>query len=213
MQSDSYKILFGNFNITSGTKTSSSYTLTDTVGQTAAGEFNSTGYTVKAGFQYIYTLYDFSFSISDITIDFDTLTPGTPKTATNILTISAPGTGYSITTLENHPLQTANNDQISDTTCDDSSCSESSASPWTLATTYGFGFNISGNDVPLDFVDTTYFRQFADDSSGETPQVIMSSTQAGQNRTATVTYKVNIAGNQTAGDYSNYLTFIATPSY
>ena len=214
MKSESYKIIFGNFNITSGTKSSSSYTLTDTVGQTAAGEFDSTGYIVKAGFQYLYALYDFSFSISDLTIDFGSLTPGTPATATNVLTVSAPGAGYAISVFENHPLKNVDGDEISDTTCDDGSCSESSASPWTLSSVYGFGFNLSGDDVASDFVDGTYFRQFANfEAGGESPQVIMSSSQAGKNRQATVTYKVNISGSQAAGNYSNYLVFVATPSY
>ena len=213
MSSESYKIIFGNFNITAGTKTSSSYTLTDTVGQTAAGEFNSSGYTVKAGFQYLYALYDFSFSISDLSIDFGSLTPGTPATATNVLTVSAPGVGYAVSVFENHPLESENGDQIPDTTCDDGSCTEAQAAPWTLNTTYGFGFNLSGDDVASDFVNGNYFRQFANQAGGESPQVIMSSSQAGKNRQATVTYKVNIGGDQAAGDYSNYLVFVATPSY
>ncbi len=213
MSSESYKIIFGNFNMTAGKKSSSSYTVTDTVGQTAAGEFNSNGYTVKAGFQYLYALYDFSFQISDLTIDFGSLVPGTPVTATNVLTVSAPGNGYAVSVFENHPLENANGDQIPDTICDDGNCTEAQAAVWSLNTTYGFGFNLSGDDVASDFVDGSYFRQFADQSEGETPQVIMSSSQAGKNRQATVTYKVNISGDQAAGNYSNYLVFVATPSY
>ncbi len=213
MSSDSYKIIFGNFNMTAGKKSSSSYTVTDTVGQTAAGEFNANGYTVKAGFQYLYALYDFSFRISDLTIDFGSLTPGTPATATNVLTVSAPGAGYAVSVFENHPLENENEDQIPDTTCDNGGCTESQAEIWSSNTTYGFGFNLSGDDVASDFVDGSYFRQFANLAGGETPQVIMSSSQAGKNRQATVTYKVNISGDQAAGNYSNYLVFVATPSY
>jgi len=213
MSSESYKIIFGNFNITAGKKSSSSYTLTDTVGQTAAGEFDSSGYIVKAGFQYLYALYDFSFQISDLTIDFGTLVPGAPVTATNVLTVSAPGAGYAVSVFENHPLENGDGNQIPDTTCDDGSCTEAQAAPWTLTTTHGFGFNLSGDDVASDFVDGSYFRQFANLAGGESPQVIMSSSQAGKNRQATVTYKVNISGDQAAGEYSNNLVFIATPSY
>ncbi|PIW08732.1 hypothetical protein COW38_00110, partial [Candidatus Collierbacteria bacterium CG17_big_fil_post_rev_8_21_14_2_50_45_7] len=73
LDSPNYKIRLGNFNMTSGTKSSASYNLTDTVGQIAAEFFTGSGYHVKAGFQYIYTLYDFSFSLSSLAIDLGTL--------------------------------------------------------------------------------------------------------------------------------------------
>ena len=66
MSSDSYQIRFGNFNVTSGTKTSPSYSLTDTVGQTAAGPFSSPSYQAKAGFQYIYPFFRFPSLIADL---------------------------------------------------------------------------------------------------------------------------------------------------
>ena len=62
--STSYHIDWGNFNMTSGKKTSTNYQLTDTVGQNAPGKFTSNGYTVKSGFQYIYdSMEKFSFAI------------------------------------------------------------------------------------------------------------------------------------------------------
>lgn len=213
LKSDNYTIRFGNFNITSGTKTSASYSLTDTVGQTAAGEFNSAGYTVKAGFQYIYTLFPFSFVISDLTIDFGTLTPSTFTTDTNTLTISAPGQGYTVTALEDHPLERSGSDQIPDTTCDGGTCTQTTAAVWTSTSIYGFGFNMSGNDIPGDFTNSTYFRQFADAESAESPATVMSSNSAGQARVATVTYKINSSASQAAGNYSNIINYVATPTF
>lgn len=213
LKSDNYIIRFGNFNITSGTKTSASYSLTDTVGQTAAGEFSSAGYTVKAGFQYIYTLFPFAFTISSLAIDFGALTPSTFSTNTNTLTIDAPGQGYSITALEDHPLERSGTDQIPDTTCDGGACTQSAAAVWTNTSIYGFGFNMSGNDIPGDFTNSTYFRQFADNSAAESPSIVMSSNASGKARLATVTYKVNISSTQTAGDYSNIINYVATPTY
>ena len=64
LDSDNYTIQMGNINMTSGRKSSSSYTLTDTVGQTFQGQFDSNGYVLLAGFQYIHSLTTFSFSIS-----------------------------------------------------------------------------------------------------------------------------------------------------
>ena len=72
---------------------------------------------------------------------------------------------------------------------------------------------MSGNDVPAAFVDSTYFKQFADASQSETAQIVMSSANVDTNRLATVTYKINVSPTQTAGDYENALTFIATPTY
>lgn len=54
MSSDSYYLQFGTFNMTSGTKTSGSYQVTDTVGQTGPGFYGGSGQDVKSGFQYIY---------------------------------------------------------------------------------------------------------------------------------------------------------------
>lgn len=219
MESVNYRIRFGNFNITSGTKTSGNYTLTDTVGQTAAQEFTGAGYTVKAGFQYIYALYDFTFTISDLSIDFGSLTPNTFSTQTNQLTISAPGSsGYSIRTHEDHRLQNAGGSFIADTSCD-SACTHTSAATWTNTANVGFGFNIQGDDAPsiadvaADFSTANHYRQFADVSLGDSPALIMSSTTAARSRSATVTYKVNISGSQASGDYENIIIYTATPGY
>ena len=65
MSSADYMIQFGNINMTSGTKTGGPYKITDTVGQTAPGRYGTTGYLVRAGFQYIYTIGTFSFSLSN----------------------------------------------------------------------------------------------------------------------------------------------------
>lgn len=215
MESGSYKIRWPNLNMTSGSKSSTNYNILDTVGQTAPGEYDSAGYKVKAGFPYIKTIIPFSFTISDLSMDFGALTPGSFSTQTNSLAVSSGGAGgYSVIALENSPLTAqAGSATIPDTTCNSGACSEITAGVWNDTAKYGFGYNLSGNDVPAAFVDSTYFKQFADASLSETGQVVMSSNNVGKSRTATVTYKVNIAATQTAGDYENAITFIATPTY
>lgn len=204
----------GNFNITSGFKSSASYNLTDTVGQTAAEFFSSSGYYVKAGFQYIYTLFDFSFSISSLAVNLGTLTPNTFSTGSHTLTVSAPGQGYSVTAYEVAPLtRLGGSDVIPDTTCDSGPCTESSATVWTNPGNNGFGYNSSGNDVASDFIDTTYFRPFPDFSLSEPPATVMLSSQAGTNRLATITYKVSPSGSQAGGNYATQIVYIATPVY
>jgi hypothetical protein len=213
MDSTNYKIRLGNFNMTSGTKSSASYNLTDTVGQIAAEFFSSSGYHVKAGFQYIYTLYDFSFAISTLAIDLGTLATNTFSTGSHTLTVTAPGNGYSVSAFETSKLMNSNGDTIPDTTCDAGTCTETAAEVWTTATNNGFGFNMTGNDISTDFVGSTYFRPFPDASLGEVPATIMTTSAAGKNRLATVNYKASRGATQAAGTYSTSIVFIATPVY
>ena len=202
--------------MTSGRKTSANYTLTDTVGQNAPGQYNTAGYVLKAGFQYIYDKnIPLSFEISNLDLNFGTLTPNIGSTVTNTLTISTPtGHGYDILAIANHPLKTlGNNATIPDTKCDSSSCSESASGIWTNNSTYGFGFNANGNGTSSYFTNSTYFRQFADNSTGETAKIFMSEPNRVENHSAVITYKVNISPNQASGTYENSINFIAVPKY
>lgn len=214
IESPNYRIVFPNLNSGAGVPTSTNYNLNTTIGQTGPGEYSSTGYKVKAGFQYINSIIPFSFSISDIQKNFGTLTPDTPSTTTSTIIVSAGGAGgYSVKASENNPLKTADSvNSIIDTLCD-TTCSETAAASWTSTTKYGFGFNMNGNDVPADFTTTDYFRQFADKSTAEADATIMSSANVGSSRTATITYKVNISDVQPAGIYRNIIKFTAIPSY
>lgn len=217
MSSSDYKLQWTNLNMTSGSKSSDNYQILDTVGQTAPGEYASSGYYVKAGFPYIKTIIPFSFTISDLSIDFGTLTPEVfpSPPPTNTLTVSSGGAGgYSVTASEDHPLKMQTSAiTIADTTCNSGTCSQSSAGVWNNTSKYGFGYNMSGNDVPAAFADNTYFKQFSDASQSEAAEVVMSSVNVGKSRLATVTYQVNIGPAQAAGDYENSITFIATPGY
>lgn len=224
--SPSFHIDWGNFNMTSGKKNSSNYQITDTVGQNAPGQFNSEGFVVKSGFQYIYdSMYRFSFTISKLNINFGTITPGIGSTDTNIITITSPGlSGYQILVSQNHPLQINASKKIPNTRCDNSTCTSELSSLWVNNSTYGFGFNAIGiNESGVTtnigtssyFTNNTFFRPFADKSAlpQETSAIIMSEDGPVQKHSARITYKVNIASNQTAGNYQNAITFIAVPKY
>lgn len=214
MESDNYRIQFPNFNSGAGIPSSTNYKLDSTLGQGAPGLYSSAGYLVRAGFQYIHSIIPFSFSVSDIQINFGTLMPNTPATDSSTLIVSAGGAGgYSVKASENNPLKISDGaSAIPDTLCD-STCSETAAAVWSSSTKYGFGFNMNGNDVPTDFTDATYFRQFADESSAESKATIMTSVNVGTTRTATITYKINISNTQPAGTYQNIIKFTAIPSY
>ena len=214
--STNFHIDFGNFNMTGGKKTSSTYTLTDSVGQNAPGQYDSAGFTVKAGFQYIYeNSIPFSFQISNLDLNFGNLVPNVGSTLTNTLTISTPTAhGYDILSIANNPLKTIGGGiTIPDTKCDSSSCSESVSDVWTNNSTYGFGFNANGDGTSSFFANSTYFRQFANNSAGETAKILMSESSPVEDHIATITYKVNISPAQTAGTYQNSINFIAVPKY
>ena len=218
MQSPSYEIQMGNFNMTSGEKASTSYNVTDTVGQTGAGLFGSLGgstYVVGSGFQYIYPFLEFSFSISKLDIDLGTLSTNSFNTDTHTLTVTSPGAnGYQVYASAAHPLQLPDaSATIPDTTCDAGTCTYTTAGVWTNTSIPGFGFNVSGHDVASDFTNSTYFRQFADRSNSEAQQVIMTKNSQATARVATVTYQAGISGNQTAGTYQTNISFVAVPSY
>lgn len=219
MDSDNYTITFGNFNVTSGKKTDGvNFTLTDTVGQIANGpygEYGSSSFFVGSGFQYIYQINEFSFTITDVTIDLGTVLPNTHNTATHDLIVNTKGAGgYVVYAFEAHPLRHSTGSfDIPDTSCDASNCTISSANVWTNTSIPGFGFNMTGDDISADFINSTYFRPFADQESADAMQPVMESANVAEDRTSTVTYKVGVDVNQAAGDYQTNINYVAVPGY
>jgi hypothetical protein len=218
LKSDSYVIQFGNFNTTSGEKSSANFNVTDTVGQTGSGpygQYGSSGYFIGGGFQYIYQIDEFRFTISRNAIDLGITTPGQHTTGSHTLSITTRGAGgYKVYAYELSPLQTAGGAaSIPDTTCDAGTCDETTAQPWINQSIPGFGFNMSGDDIATDFVNGNYYRQFADNSLSEAMQIIMSSATIANQRQSTVTYKLGIAGDQAAGNYQTGVVYVAVPGY
>lgn len=218
LASPDFKIQMGTINITGGEKSGGGYKLSDTVGQTAQGQFDSTGYRVKAGFQYVRSTIPFSFTISNLNIDFGTLVPNTPATASNTLRVtSGSAYGYTVKAIEDHTLQTSAGQNIADTSCNASTpCDINSATAWNHPGRYGLGYNMSGTDVDTSiFIDSSYYRPFANNFLGHNPVTVMTksgvTTSAGS--TATVTYTILIPGSQPAGKYQNIVQYIAVPSY
>src|SRR3990167_137061 len=175
MDSSRFKIESANVEVAGGNKTSTSYKLADTVGQLAAGQYSSDGYIVKAGFQYLHSIIPFRFSISNINIALGTLVPSTPTTATTNLTVYFGGAGqYQVTAIEEGPLKTQSGNTIPDTSCNGggNTCNESLAKVWSSPAAYGFGYGMSGNDIPADFIDATYYRPFPDRTAAESPATV-----------------------------------------
>ena len=218
LTSDSWIIQFGNFNVTSGEKSSASYNVTDTVGQTASGPYGSYGsssYFIGGGFQYIYQIDDFSFDISKTLVNFGELAVDTHAFDSHTLTITTNGAGgYSVYAYELHPLRHSNGtDEIVDTTCNTGSCTHIVAGVWNDQSVPGFGYNMSGNDIPGHFIDSTYYKNFADDETADAMQVVMSSGSIANKRESTITYKAGISNSQASGNYETGIVFVAVPGY
>ncbi|MDO8741869.1 MAG: hypothetical protein Q7J11_01860, partial [Candidatus Roizmanbacteria bacterium] len=216
MDSSRFKIESANVEVAGGNKSSNSYKLVDTIGQLAAGQYSSNGYVVKAGFQYLHSAIPFRFSISNINTVLGTLAPNTPSTATTNLFVYFGGAGqYQVTAIEEGPLKTQSGNTVPDTICDGggNTCSESLAKIWTSPSAYGFGYSTSNNDILADFIDSTYYRPFPDQTAAESPATVMTSANVGKNRQSTVTFKTNISSVQPAGSYQTVINFVATPSY
>jgi len=137
-----YKIIWGNFNMASGNPSNTSYKVTFTAGQTAPGLYTGTNYKVKAGFQYVYTLFPFSFSITNHNIDFGIITPANPVTRTSTLSVNNKSAGgFIVTATESGQLSSpATGGIIPDTTCDSGTCTEVTAGAWVSSLAYGFGY-------------------------------------------------------------------------
>lgn len=205
-------------------KESDNYKMNDALGQTASGEISGSSYKIQSGIMY-YDMIPLSFTISNTTVDFGTLTPQTPSTGyTDLSVITNSPEGYQVTAYENFPMRhTGYGDSVNKipygaAAGDDlpfNSITESAEGDWDAFTTqFGFGYtlsNLSGSDAEF----TSGYREFADDSFSETPQIIMSksgtTTESGSQ--VRVTYQVNIDETQPAGTYENTITYILTATF
>lgn len=216
MDSTKFRIESGNVNVGGKSGSSDNFDLSTTLGQTAAGQFSSTGYVVKAGFQYIYSIVPFSFSISSTSINLGSLVAQTPSTQNATLGVNFGNSGsYQVTVEEIGKLRAQTGPTISDTSCNGGAetCTTTTAKLWDSSSAYGFGYNMSGHDVPADFSTSNHYRPFPDRLLSETPSVVMTSSQVGENRSSTIKFKANISSIQEAGSYQTVINFIAMPSF
>lgn len=216
LHSTDFRIQMGTINSGGGNRTGGGFKLSDTLGQTAQGQFDVTGYRVRAGFQYIHSIIPFSFVVDKIAVNFGTVLPSTIYTDTNVLTVHAGGAyGYVVKAIENQLLTSSGSTTIPNTSCNPAlPCSISDATPWDSTLSYGLGYNMSGNDVDTaDFVGSTYFRPFPANNLGQNPATIMSKSGVTRSSTATVTYQLIISPIQAAGTYHNIIQYLALPSF
>lgn len=216
MTSNSYVIQLGNFNMTSGEKSGGGYTVTDTVGQTAPGEYAGTGYKVLAGFQYIYGAgQEFTLRILNLSVPLGELAINQFSENSHELVVNSPFSGFAILARADHELRLPGGSTapvIAHTNCD-TSCSPTAAGEWTNASNHGFGFHVSGQYAASDFINNTYFRPFADAEDGQSSQLIAQHDSVVRDEVFTVSYRVAIGGSQAAGNYQTTIDYTAIPSY
>lgn len=218
LTSKDYVIKMGTINIGGGAKTIGNIKLIDTVGQTAPGQFETTGFRIGSGFSYAVGKEPFSFTVSENTIEFPNLTANTFSRSQSTLQVGGVGIhGYTVSVIEDHPLMVGESQTlIPDTACDPAQkCTPAKAAPWTAGTAHGFGYNMSGADTDQnDFVDATYFKPFPNNAANQNPIPIMAHHgAAGKKASATITYQTNISPTQLNGAYENSIQFIAIPAY
>ena len=232
MESPLYKIQFGNVNIGAKNSSSGSYNINTTLGQTSAGEFSRNGYIISAGFQYVKAIIPFTFSISKNYIDLGTLVPNnfTNDTATLRVSFGAAGS-YQVTAIEEGQLRTMDNSNtIVDTGCNGgNTCDETGADVWDSTSAYGFGYKMSGEDIPSTFnqpgCSNNCYRRFPDDLNLPTPEppaILMSNNDVTLTlnskpkdiyHEAVITFQANVEATQQAGTYQTIINFVATPGY
>lgn len=183
------------------------------------GHYSGNNYTVKSGNDYDPDQIPLSFSISNLSVDFSSLSPTNPVLRTTILTVkNNSGYSYKVTAAENNQLtEVKSGSKIPDTRCDDGKCNEAVSSQWTSTLTYGFGYRCDVSDQTCSlgdesFTQEDFYKQFPDTSLKESAAEVLSGGPEIQQK-ATIIYKVNISSSQPQGLYSNTVTFLALPSY
>lgn len=169
----------------------------------------------KIGIESIAITSPISFSVSADLIDFGVLLPGNPVTRSVTLSIISSSINSQILSFEDRPLTGPDNGIIADTTCDNGKCTEAAEAIWENNLTYGLGlrceYSLGGSCIP--FSNGAYFRQLADLSKNEQPQAIALARKRDVRQIAEVIFKLNAAGTQKPGAYSNSVTFIAVPNF
>lgn len=218
MKSGNWKLETGGYNIgtdklISGTKVWQKLEATNPLG------FEDAGYIIQTGFPYTKSALPFGFAIANTTFDLGPLTKEKqigqmPSTTLTVTTAGA--ASYQVLASENHPLRIIKGTTtINDTSCDnpDDACTQKIAKIWTDNSKYGLGYNLSGQDIPTDFLGSKYFRCFSNEENLEEPAVIMTELNPDREIQATITLKALAPDIQAAGVYDNIVTFLAIPGY
>ncbi|MEX0621932.1 MAG: hypothetical protein WD187_02990 [Candidatus Woykebacteria bacterium] len=192
------------FGIFGGSKSSASYTLTDTGGGFAVGFGSSTNYGTGSGFQYNYQVAEIPeiiFAISTTTVNLGTLSTASVSTSSHTITVTANSSGYNATVVEDGNLRSGGNDvnDVSGGTVDAGS------------EEYGLATSKSGQNITQD----TSCGPDPDNASAITgsPQTVASAATSVTGDSTTLCYAASISGTTPTGSYTHVLTYIATGTF
>lgn len=159
----------------------------------------------------------FKLSISNLLIDYGILSPTNPIIRESILSVfNASSYHFSIFTSENRPLFHPDGIIIPDTSCDNGTCTQHTASYWENTLTFGFGYKCENTTHQLcltDFKYPNYFKQFANQSDKDNPVPVIQGVKTDKELEAKMIYKVNISSSQPPLRYSNTINYIMVPGY
>ncbi len=157
---------------------------------------------------------DFSLNLSQSNINLGDTKPGIHELQTVISIEGTHPNHYDLQMIQEYPLKNASNKTIPATSCNGSyqTCNASLAKSWTSPSSYGLGYNLSGSDIPRDFVGANYFRIFPLLNEGGIP-TILTSTSPKVSYKEKINVKVNISPDQPEGTYETAINFIALSVY
>lgn len=162
-------------------------------------------------------------------VPFGSLTLGAFNDAQQQLScITNASGGYAITTMSNDPLSVEgeHSTELADTDCDAEDCDYDDVGEWSTENdASGFGYslqNIDASTVPFQYNSSLesctgagYCAQaFPDKSQDDVAFEIMSnSSTPSTTEDAYLCYRIAVSTGQTAGDYENAITYVATATF
>jgi len=151
---------------------------------------------------------------------FGTVSTSSFTDIAQMLTVSTNAAGGYVVTASQSGLLTAYNisgtPTIPNTTCDSGSCTSTTPYEWNTTTNKGFGYSLQ--DVNGSCVDDTLEWNYSGRTFNARPfdtvgRTIMSYSSPVDSNQAYVCYRIVVSGTQAAGDYENYIIYIATATF
>lgn len=204
--SGSYKVKTPTLDEAGPKKSSGSYGLGDSVGQTFQGKTTSASYNVYAGFQYYgETLLTLSIACA-ASVAIPAVSPGTPQSATDTCTINSNSTsGYTLYTWENNdPTRTA---PPTETIPAASLGPYTAPVPWNNGSSQGLGFSLSGPTVAAKWNSGSNFASFVTSPAAANTY---GSSLPGGTTDVVVTYRFDAPVSKPAGTYQNEVYYYIT---
>lgn len=205
------------FRIESG---SIDFTIPENNSQTASSvknpesdEFDRVGVLVKSDNQSTKN-FPFRIVVEKSLLSMKDIVPNTPSVTSSVISVTGGRTAYQVTATELDQLKKLSGEAIPDTQCSvKRRCTYTLAAPWDSISSYGFGYSLSGQDIPKDFENSRFFRPFSNSGKNKETIVIMKGTDKSDERHSTITLKSIVSAVQADGTYETVIEIAAIPGY